>query len=80
MLQMTLSLSLPRLKNGLPLKDDYRVKPKSGALIIHGVTEKDAGNYTMILTNKITKEEHRRSFQLLVNGMFSLFFLILTPS
>lgn len=37
----------------------------------------DAGNYTMVLTNKITKEEQRRSFQLLVNGMFSLFFIFL---
>ncbi|XP_070688229.1 vascular endothelial growth factor receptor 2 isoform X2 [Pempheris klunzingeri] len=55
------------LKNGLPLKDDYRVKAKSDALIIRGVTEVDAGNYTMVLTNKITKEEQRRSFQLLVN-------------
>lgn len=34
----------------------------------------DAGNYTIVLTNKITKEEQRRSFQLLVNGMCSLFF------
>ncbi|KAF1386139.1 hypothetical protein PFLUV_G00115060 [Perca fluviatilis] len=55
------------LKNGLPLKDDYRIKQKSDALIIRGVTEMDAGNYTMVLTNKITKEEQRRSFQLLVN-------------
>ncbi|KAM7410380.1 hypothetical protein PAMA_001699 [Pampus argenteus] len=55
------------LKNGLPLKDDYRVKQKNDALIIRGVTEMDAGNYTIVLTNKITKEEQRRSFQLLVN-------------
>ncbi|KAM9358494.1 vascular endothelial growth factor receptor 2 [Symphorus nematophorus] len=55
------------LKNGLPMKDDYRIKQRSDALIIRGVTEMDAGNYTMVLTNKITKEEQRRSFQLLVN-------------
>ncbi|XP_044056049.1 vascular endothelial growth factor receptor 2 isoform X1 [Siniperca chuatsi] len=55
------------LKNGLPLRDDYRIKQKSDALIIRGVTEMDAGNYTMVLTNKITKEEWRHSFQLLVN-------------
>lgn len=74
---ITLSLlCLPRLKNGLPLKDDYRVKPRSDALIIRGVTEMDAGNYTMVLTNKITKEEQRRSFQLLVNGMCPLFSLL----
>lgn len=66
-------LCLLRLKNGLPLKDDYRIKQRSDALIIRGVTELDAGNYTMVLTNKITKEERRCSFQLLVNGMFSPF-------
>lgn len=31
----------------------------------------DAGIYTVVLTNKITKEEQRRSLQLLVNGTFS---------
>ncbi|XP_070817122.1 vascular endothelial growth factor receptor 2 isoform X1 [Chaetodon trifascialis] len=55
------------LKNGLTLKDDYRIKQKSDALIIRGVTEMDAGNYTIVLSNKITREEQRRSFQLLVN-------------
>lgn len=54
------------LKNGLPLKDVYRIKQKSDSLVIHEVKETDAGNYTMILTNKFT-EERRRSFQLLVN-------------
>uniref|UniRef100_A0A673MBU5 receptor protein-tyrosine kinase n=1 Tax=Sinocyclocheilus rhinocerous TaxID=307959 RepID=A0A673MBU5_9TELE len=38
-----------------------------GSLTIYGVTEKDAGNYTVVMTNKITKEEQRRTFQLLVN-------------
>lgn len=55
------------LKNEQPLKDDYRIKQRSDALVIRGVTEMDAGNYTTILTNKITKEEQRRSFELLVN-------------
>uniref|UniRef100_A0A7N6BN74 receptor protein-tyrosine kinase n=1 Tax=Anabas testudineus TaxID=64144 RepID=A0A7N6BN74_ANATE len=55
------------LKNGQTLKDDYRIKQRSDSLIIRGVTEMDAGNYTIVLTNKITKEEQRRSFQLLVN-------------
>ncbi|XP_058495150.1 vascular endothelial growth factor receptor 2 isoform X1 [Solea solea] len=59
--------SLKWLKNGLPLKDDYRVKQRNDALVIRGVTEMDAGNYTVVLTNTITKEEHRCSFQLLVN-------------
>lgn len=34
----------------------------------------DAGIYTVVLTNKITKEEQRRSLQLLVNGKFSTLF------
>ncbi|KAK7889606.1 hypothetical protein WMY93_025166 [Mugilogobius chulae] len=54
-------------KNGLLLKEDYRIKQKSDALVIREVKEMDAGNYTMILTNKITKEERRRAFQLMVN-------------
>uniref|UniRef100_A0A8C2DC75 receptor protein-tyrosine kinase n=1 Tax=Cyprinus carpio TaxID=7962 RepID=A0A8C2DC75_CYPCA len=48
-------------------KDEYRMKPNRGYLTIYGVTEKDAGNYTVVMTNKITKEEQRRTFQLLVN-------------
>ncbi|XP_076009360.1 vascular endothelial growth factor receptor 2 isoform X2 [Genypterus blacodes] len=55
-------------KNGQQLrKEDYRIKPRSDALVIRGVMEKDAGNYTVVLSNKITREEQRRSFQLLVN-------------
>lgn len=68
------SVMVVRLKNGQTLKDDYRIKQRSDALIIRGVTEMDAGNYTIVLTNKITKEEQRRSFQLLVNSKYSLFF------
>ncbi|XP_075895260.1 vascular endothelial growth factor receptor 2 isoform X2 [Nelusetta ayraudi] len=55
------------VKNGQPLKEDYRIRQKSDALVIHGVTEMDAGNYTIFLSNKVTKEEQKRSFQLLVN-------------
>lgn len=67
-------LCVPRFKNDLPL-NDYRIKQKSDALVIREVKETDAGIYTVILTNKITKEEQRRSFQLLVNGVFfSVFF------
>lgn len=68
------SVMCVRLKNGQPLRDDYRIKQKNDSLIIRGVTEMDAGNYTIVLTNRITKEEQRRFFQLLVNGMYSLFF------
>lgn len=66
-------LRLPRLKNGQPLKEDYRIRQKSDALVIRGVTEMDAGNYTIFLSNKVTKEEQKRSFQLLVNGNHQLF-------
>ncbi|XP_017284342.1 vascular endothelial growth factor receptor 2 isoform X2 [Kryptolebias marmoratus] len=55
------------LKNGQVLKEDYRIKLKSDGLVIRRVTETDEGNYTVVLINKITKEEQRRSFQLLVN-------------
>lgn len=71
LLPSTLFLSICRLKNGQPLKDDYRFRQKIDTLVIRGVTEMDAGNYTVVLTNKITKEEQRRSLQLLVNGTFS---------
>uniref|UniRef100_A0A4W5KI91 receptor protein-tyrosine kinase n=1 Tax=Hucho hucho TaxID=62062 RepID=A0A4W5KI91_9TELE len=55
-------------KNGQPIyKDDYRFKPARDSLMILGLAEKDAGNYTVVLINKITKEEKRRSVQLLVN-------------
>lgn len=67
-------LCLPRLKNDHVLREDYRIKQKSDALIIRGVTEMDAGNYTVVLSNKITREEQKRSFQLLVNGIYSLLF------
>ncbi|KAM9763174.1 vascular endothelial growth factor receptor 2 isoform 1-T1 [Menidia menidia] len=55
------------LKNGQALKKDYRIKQERDALTIHGVKEMDEGNYTVILSNKITEEEERRTFQLLVN-------------
>ncbi|XP_016886676.1 vascular endothelial growth factor receptor 2 isoform X2 [Cynoglossus semilaevis] len=55
------------LKNGVPLKDDYRIKQRNETLLIRVVTEMDAGNYTVILFNAVTREEHRRSVQLVVN-------------
>lgn len=56
------------MKNGLPLKDDYRLQQRNDTLLIHQVAKGDAGNYTMVLTNNLSGEERRRSFQLLVNG------------
>lgn len=64
---------LCRYKNGQLLrKEDYRIRPRNDALVIRGITEKDAGNYTVVLSNKNTKEEQKRSLQLLVNGMYTL--------
>uniref|UniRef100_A0A6Q2XVR9 receptor protein-tyrosine kinase n=1 Tax=Esox lucius TaxID=8010 RepID=A0A6Q2XVR9_ESOLU len=55
-------------RNGQPIrKDEYRFKPARDSLTILDIAEKDAGNYTVVLTNKITKEEQRHSVQLLVN-------------
>ncbi|KAJ7986486.1 hypothetical protein DPEC_G00340380 [Dallia pectoralis] len=55
-------------KNGQPIrKDEYRFKPSRDGLTIFDIAEKDAGNYTVVLSNKITKEEQRHSVQLLVN-------------
>lgn len=62
-----------RLKDGQALaRDNYRIKHKGDLLIIRGATEDDAGTYTVILTNKITKHEQKRSFELRVNGRYSL--------
>ncbi|XP_047443321.1 vascular endothelial growth factor receptor 2 [Mugil cephalus] len=55
------------LKNDQLLKEGYRIKLRSDVITIRGVTEMDAGNYTVVLFNKITKEEQKRSFQLLIN-------------
>ncbi|XP_061593975.1 vascular endothelial growth factor receptor 2 isoform X1 [Cololabis saira] len=55
------------LKNDQVMKNDYRIKQKSNALVFHGVKEMDEGNYTVVLSNKNTKEEQRGSFQLVVN-------------
>lgn len=64
------TIILFRLKDGLVLKESYRIKQKSDALVFRGgVMEADEGNYTLILSNKVTKEEQRSSFQLLVNCM-----------
>uniref|UniRef100_A0A3Q3E344 receptor protein-tyrosine kinase n=1 Tax=Hippocampus comes TaxID=109280 RepID=A0A3Q3E344_HIPCM len=61
------STSIPVRYTAYPEPKDHRIKQRSDALIFRGVTETDAGNYTIVLSNKITKDEQRRSFQLLVN-------------
>ncbi|XP_043985023.1 vascular endothelial growth factor receptor 2 isoform X2 [Gambusia affinis] len=60
--------NLKWLKDGQALaKDNYRIKHKGDLLIIRGAAEDDAGTYTVVLTNKITKQEEKRSFKLQVN-------------
>uniref|UniRef100_A0AAR2K3R1 receptor protein-tyrosine kinase n=1 Tax=Pygocentrus nattereri TaxID=42514 RepID=A0AAR2K3R1_PYGNA len=69
------------LKNGLSISsEEYRMKPAKDSLTIFDVTEKDAGNYTVVMTNKITKEAQRQTFQLLVNGTVLLFSSLLFSS
>ncbi|KAL2089881.1 hypothetical protein ACEWY4_014569 [Coilia grayii] len=48
-------------------EDNYRIKPGKDCLTILNAVEEDAGNYTVVLTNRITREEHRHTFRLLVN-------------
>ncbi|XP_061094805.1 vascular endothelial growth factor receptor 2 isoform X2 [Conger conger] len=58
------------LKNGQSLSREeqkYRVKLGRDALTLYDVAERDSGSYTVVLRNPSTKEERRRSFQLLVN-------------
>ncbi|TSN30195.1 Vascular endothelial growth factor receptor 2 [Bagarius yarrelli] len=62
------------LKNGRSItSDEYRMKPSRDSLTIYEVTEKDAGNYTVVMTNKISREVHSRTFQLLVNAHPKIF-------
>ncbi|XP_066532939.1 vascular endothelial growth factor receptor 2 [Hoplias malabaricus] len=62
------------LKNGQPItSEEYRMKPTRDSLTIYEVTEKDAGNYTVVMTNKMTKESQRQTFQLLVNAHPKIF-------
>ncbi|XP_072352881.1 vascular endothelial growth factor receptor 2 isoform X1 [Scyliorhinus torazame] len=44
-----------------------RTKQVGDTLMISDVTEKDAGNYTIILTNPMTKERQRHTIRLMVN-------------
>ncbi|XP_060773450.1 vascular endothelial growth factor receptor 2 isoform X2 [Neoarius graeffei] len=62
------------LKNGQSItSEEYRIKPSRDSLTIYEVTEKDAGNYTVVMTNKITREVHSQTFQLLVNAHPKIF-------
>lgn len=62
----------PRYKNGRPIESNHTIKGEK-ELIIMEVSEKDTGNYTVILTNPISKEKQSHVVSLLVNGEFIQF-------
>uniref|UniRef100_A0A4W4GYQ2 receptor protein-tyrosine kinase n=1 Tax=Electrophorus electricus TaxID=8005 RepID=A0A4W4GYQ2_ELEEL len=51
----------------------YRMRSAKDSLTIFEVTERDAGNYTVVLTNRMTREEQKQTFQLLVNAHPKIF-------
>ncbi|XP_045671817.1 vascular endothelial growth factor receptor 2 isoform X1 [Ursus americanus] len=53
-------------KNGRPIESNHTIKGEK-ELIIMEVSEKDTGNYTVILTNPISKEKQSHVVSLLVN-------------
>lgn len=56
-----------RYKNGRPIESNHTVKV-GHALTIMEVSEKDTGNYTVVLTNPISKEKQSHVVSLIVNG------------
>ncbi|XP_026880254.2 vascular endothelial growth factor receptor 2 isoform X1 [Electrophorus electricus] len=61
-------------KNGhLISSEAYRMRSAKDSLTIFEVTERDAGNYTVVLTNRMTREEQKQTFQLLVNAHPKIF-------
>lgn len=60
-----------RYKNGKAINANHTVK-LGCALVITEATEKDAGNYTVVLTNPINKMQKRHTFTLLVNGKWGI--------
>lgn len=56
-----------RYKNGRPIESNHTVKV-GHVLTIMEVSEKDTGNYTVILTNPISKEKQSHMVSLVVNG------------
>ena len=62
-------ISPPRYKNGRPIESNHTIKGEK-ELIIMEVSEKDTGNYTVILTNPVSKEKQSHVVSLLVNGEF----------
>lgn len=56
-----------RYKNGRPIESNHTIKV-GHVLTIMEVSEKDTGNYTVILTNPISKEKQSHMVSLVVNG------------
>jgi len=56
-----------RYKNGKAINANHTVK-LGYTLVITEAAEKDAGNYTVVLTNPTNKMQKRHTFTLLVNG------------
>uniref|UniRef100_A0ABI7VY62 receptor protein-tyrosine kinase n=1 Tax=Felis catus TaxID=9685 RepID=A0ABI7VY62_FELCA len=54
-------------KNGRPIESNHTIKV-GHVLTIMEVSEKDTGNYTVILTNPISKEKQSHVVSLVVNG------------
>uniref|UniRef100_A0A8C0JJ79 receptor protein-tyrosine kinase n=1 Tax=Canis lupus dingo TaxID=286419 RepID=A0A8C0JJ79_CANLU len=59
-------------KNGRPIESNHTIKV-GHVLTIMEVSEKDTGNYTVILTNPISKEKQSHVISLVVNGEFIQF-------
>lgn len=56
-----------RYKNGRSIESNHTIKV-GHVLTIMEVSEKDTGNYTVILTNPISKEKQSHVVSLVVNG------------
>lgn len=56
-----------RYKNGRPIESNHTIKV-GHILTIMEVSEKDTGNYTVVLTNPISKEKQSHVVSLVVNG------------
>lgn len=56
-----------RYKNGEAIVANRTMK-LGYSLMITEMSEKDAGNYTVVLTNPINKQREKHTFHLVVNG------------
>ena len=63
----------PRYKNGRPIESNHTVKV-GHSLTVMEVSEKDTGNYTVVLTNPISMEKQSHVVSLIVHGECKFFF------